>query len=374
MTKRSRKAIPPQTANSEAPDALPEITKLGRRDTLERILKKFKQDRASMTAGSLAYHWFLALLPALIAALGVIALIHIGSGTLTRLIDGLKVALPGSAQTIFIDAVHHASSQSSKSSSVVVLIISTAIALWSAIGSMVALQSGLDVAYEVPEDRKFVSARVMALVLMLATVVLGGIGAALIVFGSSIGHGIEGHLGLSHTAFTVVWNVIRWAGTIIAMSVLFSFYYFFAPNRKAPRWQWISVGGLVGTIIFLVASLGFSFYVGKAGSYSSTYGALAGVVILMVWFYLTGVAIMLGGEINAELERQASGKGRRGAHASAGRAAQEQVTSPGAGRGSEPAPVSQAAAPAAAKPAPALPRRRAGLARTLRRSDSPARR
>jgi membrane protein len=320
MTKQSGKAIPPQTADSGAPDALPEITKLGRGKTLKRILKKFKFDRASMTAGSLAYHWFLALFPALIAALGVIALIHIGSGTLTRLITGLKVALPGSAQRVFIDAVSHASSQSqSKSSSVVVLIISIVVALWSAIGGMVALQSGLDVAYEVPEDRKFVGARVMAVVLMLATVILGGIGAALIVFGSSIGHGIEGHLGLSHTAFAVVWNVIRWAGTIIVMSVLFSFYYFFGPNRKAPRWQWISVGGLVGTIIFLVASLGFSFYVAKAGSYTNTYGALAGVVILMLWFYLTGIAIMLGGEINAELERQAGGKGRgRGPQASAG--------------------------------------------------------
>ena len=230
MTKRSRKATPPQAANSEAPDALPEITKLGRRDTLKRILKKFKQDRASMTAGSLAYHWFLALFPALIAALGVIALIRIGSGTLHRLIRGLTTALPPGARTVFIDAVNHAGSQT-KSTSVVVLIISVVVALWSAIGSMVALQSGLDVAYEVPEDRKFVGARVMALVLMLATVILGGIGAALIVFGSSIGHGIEGHLSLSHTAFTWAWTVVRWVGTIIVMSVLFSFYYFFAPNQ-----------------------------------------------------------------------------------------------------------------------------------------------
>jgi membrane protein len=399
MTDQSRKPIPPQIADSRAPDALPEITKLGRRETLKRILKNFKRDRASMTAGSLAYHWFLALFPALIAALGVIALIHIGSGTLTRLIEGLNTALPKSAATVFTDAVKHAGTQT-KSSSVVVLIISTVVALWSAIGGMVALQSGLDVAYEVPEDRKFIGARVMALVLMLATVVLGGIGAALIVFGSSIGHGIEGHLGLSHTAFTVLWNVIRWAGTIIVMSVLFSFYYFFGPKRKAPRWQWISVGGLVGTIIFLLASLGFSFYVAKAGSYTSTYGALAGVVILMLWFYLTGIAIMLGGEINAELERQGGGKGRRGAQASAGGAAQGQATSPGPDRGAEPQPVSQgtggqpvsqgadpqsvsqgadprsvsqAAGPGAARPGPAHPRRRAGLARSLRRSGSPPR-
>jgi membrane protein len=336
MTDQSRQAVPPQTADSRAPDALPEITKLGRRETLKRILKRFKRDRASMTAGSLAYHWFLALVPALIAALGVIALIRIGSSTLKHLISGLQTALPPGASNIFTDAVNAASNQS-KSSSLTVLIISTVVALWSAIGGMVALQSGLGVAYDVPEDRKFIGARAMGVMLMVATAILGGIGAALIVFGSSIGHGIEGHLSLNHTAFTVLWTVVRWVGTIIVISVLFSVYYFFGPNRKAPRWQWISVGGLVGTVIFLVASLGFSFYVAKFGSYSKTYGALAGFVILMLWFYLAGIAVMLGGEINAELERRAGGKVRReGRQASAGGVAQGQMTSPEPGRSAGP--------------------------------------
>ena len=269
--------------------------------TVRALIERVRRDRVSVSAGSLAYHGFFAFFPAVIAALGVLTLVHAGAGTVHHVVHGIAKALPPGAAGVFEGAVRAATRRDEGSA--VAVIIGTVVALWSATSAAAVLQQVLDVAYGVPIDRKFVARRARGLSLLALTGVLWGLAAALVVFGQPIGAAIRGTFPSGGAGFTVSWTIFRWVAATASISVLFSSYYAFGPNRKGARWRWVTPGSLFATTVFLAGSLGFSFYVSTFGSYAKTYGSFAGVAIFIFWLYLTSLAVLVGGELNAELER-----------------------------------------------------------------------
>jgi membrane protein len=283
-------AIPTQRAGGPGPDTPLELEGRDWKSTVKRTVKEVRDDRVPFAAAGLAYYFFLAIFPALIALVGLLGVFDIRA---TDLIASLRSSLPAGAGQALTQAVARADNPS-EAASWTAVVLGIAAALWSASSGMVALQSGLNVAYDVPTDRKFVAKRAVALVLLVTMLLLGGVPSPIFTFGES-----------------TVFVALGWVLTVVAVILMFSIFYYLAPNRERPSWQWVSVGGVVGAVLWIVASLLFGFYVEEFNDYGKTYGPLGGVIVLILWLFLSSLAVLVGGELNAELERQASRKERR---------------------------------------------------------------
>jgi len=268
------------------------------------VLRHAKRDRVTVLAGSLAYRWFLSLFPAIIALLGVTSLLRLPQKTISALVHGAGTALPPGASEVLSSALTHAHERTTGAAGAVVA--ASIVAIWSASSSMSVLQSSLDMAEEIPSDRRFLAKRVVAVGLILAVAVLGGAASALVVFGAPVGRAIDGAVPVAGTVFVAAWTAVRWVSAVVLVMTLFAVIYWIGPNRESPRWTWLSPGALVGTVVWVLASLAFSLFTSHFGSYGRTYGAFAGVAILIFWLYVSGAAVLLGAEINAEVARLSS--------------------------------------------------------------------
>jgi membrane protein len=282
--------VPVQKGDGPGPDSPLDLAPMDWKSTVKRTLKEIKEDRVTLIAAGMAYYWFLALFPAVIALVGVLGLVDATSSTINSLESSVRDTLPAGASDIMGDAIGNADS-TKESASGVAAFIGIAVALWSASAGMVALQKGLNVAYDITEERKFVKARLVAFGMMIATGLLGGVPSPIFTFGES-----------------TFFQVLGWILTVVAVVVLFSVFYYLGPNRESPHWTWVSAGGIVGALLWLIVSIGFFFYVNEFSSYGKTYGTMAGVVVLILWLFLTSLTVLVGGELNAELERQAAKK------------------------------------------------------------------
>jgi membrane protein len=275
----------------------------GWKDVARSTLKSMKKNRVNISASAFAYRWFLAVFPIIIALLGIATLVTLPRHVVTSLISGVTKALPAGAAQVFTGAITHATQRTG--ADLWTTIAACAVALWSATSGMVMVEEGLDMAFGLPMDRSFLARRAVALPLLLGATLLGGAASTLIIFGPQIGNVIKDTAPLGGVAFGATWTVARWVLALALMNLLMSLLYYVAPNRVRPRWRWTSPGALFATILWALVSLGFSFYTSSFNSYGRTYGAFAGVAILIFWLYLTGLAILTGGEVDAAIERAA---------------------------------------------------------------------
>jgi membrane protein len=270
-------------------------------DIARAVLRNSSNDRITTSAGSLSFHWFLAIFPAMIALTGVAGLVGLSGHDLRSLVHGIGVVLPAGVSQVLVEALHH--SENARTS-ILEILIGTGVALWSGVESMAALQVGMDQAFEVRSDRGFVGRRLMALPLLGATTSFGALASGLVVLGAPIGTLLHRDVPLAGGAFDLLFNVVRMVGAFGAVSLLISILYWRGPNRPAARFRWVTPGSLVATLAWLVASVLFSIYLNDFGHEATSYGTFADIAILLLWLFIAGTALLVGGELDHELERR----------------------------------------------------------------------
>lgn len=272
---------------------------------IKRVWAEIQEDDVFGRAAQLSYYFLLALFPLLIFLTSVIGII-LGTGSTLRqsLFSYLAEVMPPSA----FQLIESTMLEISKASTGGKLSFGLLAALWAASNGMGAISEALNVAYDVKESRAWWKTRLQAIGLTVALSVLI-IGALLLVLsGGRIVEGLAAGFDFG-SAFVMTWKIAQWPIVLAFMLLAFALIYYFAPDLREQKWTWITPGAVLGVILWLLASFGFRTYLHFFDSYSATYGSLGAVIILMLWLYLTGVAVLVGGELNAELEHMAASMG-----------------------------------------------------------------
>jgi membrane protein len=272
----------------------------GMLQTLRRAMFEFKEDNLTDRAAALTYYSVLSIFPALIAMVSIAGLVwepRTITDTLTNILESIG---PSSASDTFEDPIRDVTR--SQSTAGILLIVGLAGALWSASGYVGAFMRASNVIYEVEEGRPFLKLRPLQLLVTLVLVVLLTLVLAAVTLTGPVAEEIGDRIGVGSTAVTV-WDIVKWPVLGLVVLFMLALLYYSAPNAKLAGFKWITPGSVLAAVVWVLASAGFAFYVANFGSYNKTYGALAGVVVALVWLWLTNLAILLGAEVNAEIER-----------------------------------------------------------------------
>jgi len=268
--------------------------------TVKRTFTEFSEDNMSDWAAALTYYGLLSLFPALIALVSIVGLVGDPASTTQTVTQIVTKLGPSSAADTFAGPIKSITSH--RSAAGVLLVVGLATALWSASSYVGAFMRAANVIYETPEGRPFWKLRpLQILVTLVMLLLLAAVALALVLTGPVV-DAVAGPLGVGSTAVSI-WNIAKWPVLLGVVVTMFAVLFYAAPNVKLAGFRWVTPGALFAIVLWLIASAAFAFYVANFGSYDKTYGALGGVVCLLVWFWITNVALLLGMELNSERER-----------------------------------------------------------------------
>jgi len=279
--------------------------------TLKRTVAEFREDGLADWAAALTYYGLLSLFPALIAMVSLIGLVGDPKSTTSTLTEIVTELGPSSAAETFSGPIE--SIATNQRAAGFAFVAGLAVALWSASGYVGAFMRASNVIYETPEGRPFWKLRPLQLAVTLAMVVLLALLALALVMTGPVVEAVAGPIGLGDTAVTI-WNLAKWPAMLAVFLLMIALLYYASPNVRLRGFRWVTPGSVVALAIWAIVSAAFAVYVANFGSYDKTYGTLGGLVALLVWFWISNLAILFGHQLNAERERSIEiDEGRPGA-------------------------------------------------------------
>lgn len=289
-----------QTPDADAPEQVTELPKHQWVGVIKRTVSEFKDDNITDWAAALTYYGVLSLAPGLIVLVSLLGVFGQYPQTFNALLDIVRQVAPAGAVDQVAGPLERVVQAKAQAGGLLGFGLLTAI--WSASNYIGAFIRANNVIYEVKEGRPFWKLRPLQIAITIFMVSLLSLLSVAIVVSGPIAEAIGNVVGLGSTAVTV-WQYGKWPVMVLLVMVIFAVLYYVAPNVKQPAFRWISPGGIFAVVLWIVASFGFAYYVGNFGSYNATYGTLGGIIVFLVWLWISNIALLLGAEMNAELER-----------------------------------------------------------------------
>ncbi|MGA5427481.1 YihY/virulence factor BrkB family protein [Streptomyces koyangensis] len=290
---------PAPEVEREAPGHPADLRKKSWKAVLRRTAAEFKDDELADRAAALTYYGVLALFPGLLVLVSLLGVA--GESVTRRVLGSIKKMTPGPARDVVTSAVEGVQGAGGVGS--LLAVAGVLAALWSASGYVGAFIRSSNAVYDMPEGRPVWKVLPVRLGITVALVVMAGASALIVVFTGDLARRAGSLLGIGDTALTV-WSIAKWPVLLLLVIGMIALLFWAAPNTKGPGFRWVTPGSFLALVIWLLASAGFAVYVANFGSYNKTYGALAGVVVFLVWLWISNIAILLGLEFDAELARE----------------------------------------------------------------------